>query len=289
MNILDGESPTENTTTNTTDSTIEAPADGVENATVDNPTQTSEPPKETTEVANWFDSLSEDTRKAEGFDGIKDKFKSTDDLALAYINAQKLIGKKTDGTKLPTAESEKDEWDNLYNELGRPKDPTEYKMPDDIDLDVDSELLVGRNASLHELGLTQTQYDGIMNMYAEEFGRIQDTFVQSEHQVVRESEKALKEDWGNDYDKNIKLVANTADKFGIKEELMESGLINHLPVLKMLHKVGNSMQEDGVVKTPDSGYNRSDEIKQIRNSKAFLDRSHPDHEAVVEKLVKLYQ
>ena len=259
------------------------------------PTTTTEASSTTTETpttseqANWYDGLNEETLKTEGFDGIKDKFKSMDEVALAYVNAQKLIGKKTDAKSLPTKDSEKSDWDSLYNELGRPEDPAEYKMPEDIDLDIDSELLVGRNKALHDLGLNQNQYDGIMSMYAEEFGRIEESFIQNEKQVVRDTEASLQEEWGNKYDANIKTAAKAAEKFGIKEQLMESGLINHLPVIQMLHKVGDSMNEDGIVKTPDSGYSRADELKTLRNSKAFLDRGHVDHEKVYKRLQELYK
>lgn len=291
MNILD-KGTTENAPTENVDNAPVADEQNSETTGNDNTVVTdneSETTSNNEETSNWFDNLSDEVKSMEGFDGIKEKIKDVDSLASAYINLQKHLGKKSEADlKIPDADASDEEKAEFFEKIGRPKEAGEYKWDTPEGFEVDSEVLTERNAKLHELGITQDQYQGIMDIYAEEVDRINGNWLQDEKQVISESEQALKEEWGNDYQKNIDGVAKMAEKFGLKDTLMETGLINHLPVLQMLHKVRLSTTEDGIVKTPDSGYSREDEIKQIRNSKAFLDRGHPDHDKVMKKLVSLY-
>lgn len=208
---------------------------------------------------NWYETLSDEVRNIEGFDGIKDKFKDVDAVVAAYINAQKLIGKKSEGVKLPDENSSPEDVAAFYNQLGRPEGVDGYEWsnkPDDFELDEGR--LADRNTKLHELGITQKQYDGLMDIYAEEYNMIQDNWLSNEQSVMDNTVSNLKEAWGDKYDQRIQAAASIADKFGVKEALMESGVVNHQPVIEMLYKVHQATSEDGVIKTPDSGYSRDE-------------------------------
>jgi len=241
--------------------------------------------------AQWFDGLSEDVTSHKGFEGVKGKIKDVDALTMSYLNLQSRMGSgEENGLKAPTAESTPEELSEFYNAAGRPETAGDYKfdgLPEGMELD--TERLTERNAAIHAAGLSQSQYETVMGLYTEEMNMVQDQLQMNQANIRNETEVALKDEWGTDYDKNIKSVAAVADRFGVKEELISSGVINQQFIMKMLHQVHLSTSEDGIVKAANSGYNRADEYKQVMAQLAALPYNHPDRAALQAKQVKLSQ
>jgi len=282
------------TTTETTETaSTEAPA--VEANILDTASTAAETTAATTETtaapAHWSEGLSEDVTSHKGFEGVKGKIKDVNALTMSYLNLQSRMGSGEEGgLKAPTAESTPEELAEFFNAAGRPESAGDYKfdgLPEGMELD--TERLTERNAAIHAAGLSQSQYETVMGLYTEEMNMVQDQLQMNQANVRNETEVALKEEWGTDYDKNLKSVAAVADRFGVKDALLETGLINHKPVLDMLMKVHLSSSEDGIVKAADSGYNRAEEYKQVMAQLASLPYNHPDRSALQAKQVKLSQ
>ena len=247
---------------------------------------------ESTEAPSaWYDGLSEDVTSHKGFEGVKGKIKDIDGLTMSYLNLQSRMGSaEVGGLKAPTAESSPEELAEFYNAAGRPESAGDYTfdgLPEGLELD--TERLTERNAAMHAAGLSQSQYETVMGLYTQEMNMVQDELQTNLTNVRNESEIALKAEWGTDYDRNLKSVAAVADKFGVKDALLETGLINHKPILDMLYKVSLSTSEDGIVKTPDSGYNRKDELKTVMAQLRSLPYNHPDRSALQQRQIKLSQ
>lgn len=251
-----------------------------------------ESPVESTEAPSaWYDGLSEDVTSHKGFEGVKGKIKDVDGLTMSYLNLQSRMGSaEVGGLKAPTAESSPEELAAFYNAAGRPESAGDYTfdgLPEGLELD--TARLTERNAAMHAAGLSQSQYETVMGLYTQEMNMVQDQLQTNLTNVRNESEIALKAEWGTDYDRNLKSVAAVADKFGVKDALLETGLINHKPILDMLYKVSLSTSEDGIVKTPDSGYNRKDELKTVMAQLRSLPYNHPDRSALQQRQIKLSQ
>lgn len=257
----------------------------MDTASVDSPVESSEVP------SSWYDGLSEDVTSHKGFEGVKGKIKDVDGLTMSYLNLQSRMGSaEAGGLKAPTAESSPEELAEFYNASGRPEAAGDYTfdgLPEGLELD--TERLTERNAAMHEAGLSQSQYETVMGLYTQEMNMVQDQLQTNMTNVRNESEIALKAEWGTDYDRNLKSVAGVADKFGVKDALLETGLINHKPILDMLYKVSLSTSEDGIIKTPDSGYNRKDELKTVMAQLRSLPFNHPDRTALQNRQIKLSQ
>jgi hypothetical protein len=202
---------------------------------------------------------------------------------------QSRMGSGEEGGLRPiTADSTPEQLTEFFNANGRPTESGDYKfegLPEGMELD--TERLTERNAVLHQVGLSQSQYETVMGLYVEEMNMVQDTLQTNQAGVREATETALRDEWGNDFDKNIKSVAAVADRFGVKEELLASGVINNKAVMDMLYKVSLSTSEDGIVKSKDSGYNRQDELKQVRQQLSKLAFNHPDRDALRKKQVRL--
>jgi len=210
---------------------------------------------------------------------------------MSYLNLQSRMGsEEIGGLKAPTAESTPEELSEFFNAAGRPESAGDYAfggLPEGMELD--TERLTERNAELHKVGLSQAQYETVMGLYVEEMNMVQENLQTNQSQVRNATEEALRAEWGNDYDRNMKSVAAVADRFGVKDALIETGVINHKPVLDMLMKVHLSTSEDGIVKPQDSGYNRKDELKQVMQQLRDLPYNHPDRNALQKKQVRLSQ
>lgn len=247
-------------------------------------------PVGSTEVPSfWYDGLSEDVTSHKGFEGVKGKIKDVNGLTMSYLNLQSRMGSgEIGGLKAPTADSSPEELSEFYNAAGRPKAAGDYTydgLPEGLELD--TERLTERNAAMHAAGLSQSQYETVMGLYTQEMNMVHDQLQTNMTNVRNESEIALKAEWGTDYDRNLKSVAAVAERFGVKDALLETGLINHKPILDMLYKVSLSTSEDGIVKSAASGYNRTDELKTVMAQLRSLPYNHPDRESLQQRQIKL--
>jgi hypothetical protein len=71
---------------------------------------------------SWKDSISEDYRN----DPNIEKFTEIDALAKSYINATKMIGQ--DKVVIPNNNSTEDQWNEVYEKLGRPESADKYSL-----------------------------------------------------------------------------------------------------------------------------------------------------------------
>lgn len=255
----------------------------MDTAAVESPVESAEVP------SSWYDGLSDDVTNHKGFEGVKGKIKDVDGLTMSYLNLQSRMGAtEAGGLKAPSAESTPEELAEFYSVAGRPEAAGDYTfdgLPEGLELD--TERLTERNAAMHAAGLSQSQYETVMGLYTQEMNMVQDQLQTNLTNVRNESEVALKGEWGTDYDKNIKSVAGVAERFGVKDALLETGLINHKPILDMLYKVHLSTSEDGIVKSAESGYNRTDELKAVMAQLRALPFNHPDRTSLQKRQIKL--
>ena len=96
----------------------------------------------------------------------------------------------------------------IYGKLGRPADPTGYKaevaLPDGVQLSEQHEQ--GFRQAAHAMGLSNAQYEGVMKFYANYLGEAMQGQAQGVGQSKEEGEKALKDAWGVNYQKNLGLA-----------------------------------------------------------------------------------
>ena len=120
-------------------------------------------------------------------------FDSVDKLAKSYVNAVKKMG--SDPSTMVQMPREGESWDNFYNQVGRPETPEGYDFGDDPE----NTLEFYRNAT-HQLGLTQEQAQGMLDLYAS----VQEDQQQHDNQASADfainSEIELKREWQASYD-----------------------------------------------------------------------------------------
>ena len=244
-------------------------------------------------------------------------------LVKGYVAAQKMIGSSI---RIPTTEASKEAFDEfytklqsvpnivrvpaeddpefdknvspLYDKLGRPSDPSKYKLEVPEGIEVDSEYLKSMTSIAHKAGLTQRQMKALADA---EFAQLkeQTTYIESQKTAHQEF---LKKEWGNAFDSNTKLATSVLSKFTEKypehvQSLINTGLATN-PVIRLLAvELGRAYQETGSIaledgisggRTPEMA---RDEINDIMSNKshAYHNLNDPSHEAAVLKVNKLYQ
>ena len=120
------------------------------------PVETTTPTETTTTSsavpASFRDSISEDFRN----DPSIEKFTEIDALAKSYINATKMIGQ--DKVAVPNKNSTEDQWNEVYDKLGRPESADKYSLDANFIIILTDENAIKNFAEQsHKLGLNNKQ------------------------------------------------------------------------------------------------------------------------------------
>ena len=246
--------------------------------------------------------LPEDLRAERSLAAIR----SVEDMARAYVSAQKLVG--LDRLPLPGADSPKEAWDVVYARLGRPDTPDGYAFayPDGIDQErVGGDLVAlfqQAAPELHALGVTKTQAAGLFKLQAELTAAQQAAAEQALTDRFAADDTALKTEWGAAYDRNLALARRGARELGGADELGAlEAQIGAGRLIRICHRLGELLGEDklvgggaasggGMILTPDQA--RQEIAARQRDAdwtKAYFDKAHPGHKQAVAEMARLHR
>ena len=260
---------------------------------VEQPSVLSGDPKTETPETNtdWKVSLSDDVKADKSLENIKD----INALAKSYIHAQKMVG--SDKIPVPNKYATEDDWNAVYEKLGRPKTADGYKFDLPQDKQVDEVSLKEFSSQAHKLGLLPSQAQGMVKFYNEITAKsLQD--ADSKALTAREtSSTELKKEWGQAFEQKISQAASLAKSVGATELFnanMADGtkLGDHPVMIKAFAELANKMGEDSIVQASGPTYLTPNQIeKQIgeltQTDSAYWDKHHPNHQAAVSEVLAL--
>lgn len=243
------------------------------------------------QIANWKDSLPDDLKTEKALESIQD----VPGLAKSYIHAQKMIG--SDKIPVPNKYATDEDWQAVYNKLGRPETPDAYEFKFDDNSSIDENALKGFKEAAHKHGLLPKQAEGIMNFYNEMTQNyIQDLNSKSEQGRVT-AEESLKKEWGNAYDNKLNQAKAIANKYLDKDfnnlTLSDGTRIgDHPNFIKAFASLANELGEDQLVQANGPQYMTPKELdKQIATlqqaGSAYWNKNHPGHAAAVQEVQDL--
>ena len=238
------------------------------------------------EGAPWYKSagFSEDVLADESVSGVMAKYKSPDEFARGVSALNKKIGEK--GIIPPGENATDEERSEFFSKLGRPESPDKYSWKPGDDIEVDKEVFQERIGKLHEAGLTDAQHSAVMDLYAGEMQRMNETFQGHQAEIATETEDSLKAEWGREYDDRVKSAAKVAGKYGVIDAFKESGMINNLGVIKMLDAVARSTSEDNL-EGGGARMTAQDQLEALKKHDGWNNKTHPEHRDLVQKAVQL--
>ncbi|NDB42905.1 MAG: hypothetical protein EB035_08000, partial [Actinobacteria bacterium] len=166
---------------------------------------TTQQPTQPLSGKTWKEAISEEYRKNPNIE----KFTELDALAKSYINAVSMIG--TDKIPLPGKSATDEQWNEVYNKLGRPESPDKYTLELKTDVaPVDENIIKGFAQNAHKLGLNNKQAQGILEFYKSTLeGSAKEMAVNMEA-AQAEAANTLRSEWGRAYDENLRKAASVA-------------------------------------------------------------------------------
>jgi hypothetical protein len=221
-------------------------------------------------------------------------FKTYGDLAKSHVELQKLVGVD----KIPVPQNFENpevraKFENeVFDRLGRPKDPKEYKLvnPDGVDLKLAQDAEEGLRTQAHKLGLLPHQLDGLYKWYMADTANRLKQQQESVTKKIQDVTAELKSEWGAAFDAKKSVAEKVLDKFATPEErahLVETGFNNDPKIIRMLAKIGSSISDDSFVKgeveatmTPKEA---SAELARVRNQLMGMEQSNPEYKILLQR------
>ena len=245
-------------------------------------------------LADWRTMLDVGYRESPTFT----KYKSINDLAKSHQHLSTLVGKNK--IPIPGEDGKPEDWDLVFNSLGRPQTADEYQLPEfqvpEGFPEVPKEVKAEYKKIAHELGLLPAQ---VAKLYEWDMKNSIAKFQQMNEQRDIELGKAeanLRREWGRAYEQNIVQARRILEKFGDDNvrSLIEDGLGNNPHFIKFLANLGKQMSEDGIRGVPTRATMTPDEaqrkIAEIKGNPAhpYYQREHPEHIYALEMMKDLH-
>ena len=256
------------------------------------------------QVKSWRDDLLPDDIKGEP---LFEKYQSPQEAFKAFVEAQKLIGKK--GIIPPEGEDEglrKEFLKEVYEKIGEelPEDPADYEIPEVEDIPDELKAMNEEDVEAfkdiaHKAGLTKRQAEEIYKLYIEQEKKRYNEFVRAGDELQQQAEDRLREKWGKAYDVKVRKIQTLVSKLGsneLIEKVRSNPYIGNDPdMVEFLGKVVDLMSEDVIggeprraTMTPEEAKSEIYKIK-MDNSHPFNDQGHPEHKIAKERMNELYK
>ena len=239
---------------------------------------------------DWRSSLSDELKNDSTLANIKD----VESAAKTLIHQQKMLGSRI---PMPKTDEERSE---LYNKLGRPEEASGYKVevPQTHQTYFQEDNLNEFKNVAHQIGLNQNQVDALINYQLKAIDN--DVSKEPSRLAVSkaETENALKQEWGMEYDKNMRSAKRALDVYGDDDikELMNGEAGNHPAVVKLFSRLGQEVTEEMAKNTQNNTLSVSPLDAKAEIDSIYANANHAyhkpydkDHKNAVEHMRQLHE
>ena len=225
----------------------------------------------------WANTLDADTKTWVGGMGL-DKLPADQALGKLlpmYRGAEQKLGIPADQLlRLPGKDAKPEDWKPIWSKLGTPENPEGYeiKPPEGQD----GAFLKQAVGWFHELGIPKQMAQGLATKWNEHVQALQ---VQNDGQWNARFEKELgelKQEWGQDYDRNTDLSKRVQRAFGLGADELQSieRALGPKKFLQSFAKFGSSVGEHRFVGQGNQSFSMSPEgakerIKALQDDQAW--------------------
>lgn len=168
-------------------------------------------------------------------------------------------------------------------------DKYEFKPPQGKEaLELDAALSAEAKKGLHALGLTQKQFQGVMEMYV---GSLEGMVTRGVEMGAQHATQELAKSWGQpetpQFKANLALAHKGFMAFADDADKAEMDKIgNHPVILRVLAKVGRELRED----TSTGGeILAAENVETLMKDPAYFNASHPRHAEVKGKVMRHFE
>lgn len=219
-------------------------------------------------------------------------------LAKSYINAQKLIG--VDKIPVPGKHATEDDWKNVYQKLGLPKDAKDYKVDVSADSGLHEEFVKSFTETAFDAGVLPKAASALMGALAERNKAVAADMEKAAKAKFDADVAGLRSEWGAGFDVELAKANAALTHFATPEEikiLNDSGLTQNTTLIKLFNKMSKTLGEDVInvgSGNPSGGMTPAaaqSEINTILGNSGhpYYAKDHPNHGAAVLEVQKLFQ
>jgi len=216
------------------------------------------------------------------------KWTNIDQLANGYRQLEKFTGV---GKHLVIPEAEDAEgWNNVYNILGRPETHDKYELAYNGNVKVSDEILGQFKQFAHGLGLTQKQFNDIVNFQLDVAAAQEQVLKDQQNQQAQAETQGLIQRFGAaNYESKIAGAHITANTLGILNTLKAKGLDRDPDIIAMLDTIKTRTAEDVITPPtpPPPVKSPVQERDEIMQSKAFTDKFDLKHKETMKRYLEL--
>lgn len=221
---------------------------------------------------------------------------SVENLVKSYVNAQRSIGK--DKVPVPDKHASEDDWKEVFKKLGNPESLDEYNVNAEPQ---NEEFFNEMKKAAHENGVLPWQFEKMMETF-DNYGK--EVSQKSEAQQKAEYDEAvgaLKKEWGEAFDSNVKKANIALKEFLPNKEdrdaLIQAGFGRDPKVVRLLANAAQQLSEDVFVGqgasefssvTPEDALKKAREI-QGNPEHPYRKPDHPNHQAAKKEVADLYK
>jgi len=238
-------------------------------------------------------------------------WKSPHDVVRSYAHLEKMFG----GEKipLPGKEAKDEDWNAVWDKLGRPNSPDAYQFERPGDRNAyNAEMEDWFRKTAHAAGLTAAQAKKLHAAYLElataneaeaTGGPSNEKVTAAASAAVADIGATLQDIWGSRYKANLAAARRAFHTFMDGEKDFESiaDRLGEAPLMQLLARVGSAIGEDSMTGRGGSNLgprSSADAKRAIERLHAevkmdprhpYLNKHHPEHEATVERMRALYE
>lgn len=222
-------------------------------------------------------------------------FNNMEDFVKSYLSAQRLVG--ANKVAIPNKMATDDDWQEVFDKLGRPKTPEDYKY-DFKEGEIDQTQLKNFNETAHRLGLLPKQAERLIKFYQEMNGESEQAKLVTAEAKQVEVESLLKKEFGPEYNKRLdqakKLAIDTLGSDILNQTILKNGsrLGDNPDVIKAFSMLADKLSEDEIIKGDGTGYMTASELEKeiselTEDGSPYWSKAHPNHKKTVEQVLKL--
>ena len=247
--------------------------------------------------SDWKSAIPEELRDHPSIAGMQD----VASLAKSMVHAQSMVG--ADKIAVPGKWSDADDWNQVYDKLGRPASAEEYGLNFEVPGgEADPALTDWFADTAHKIGLNPSQAQQLADSYIELTGGMGQPEVDLEA-AKAQSTAELRQEYGAAFDDRLGKGNNFIGEFGA-EGLMElrlddgTPLLNHpsfiRTVVNAAQYIHESVSEDALVGDKDSNVVTPGEAQKqleevMRPDSPYWDSRHPQHDVYVQRALSIQE
>lgn len=220
------------------------------------------------------------------------KYKTVEDLARGYVNAEKRLGADPNSLlKIPANPEDKDGYGAVYKALGAPDSPDGYKIDmagaSEADLAAAKEFTV----AMHAAGPFPPAFvSAATKWFGETVAKQNEALLAEAQRMTAAGEAELKAEWGEAYDARKTEIGKLVNDLGgadLAKEFDGSTFGDNPKLAKFMGKVLDLLAEPGPRReAADTGGKLTPaqagaKARELEAHPAFRDKNHPQHAEVV--------